>query len=441
MINYVKTDHMCMATDFRKKFSAPDIPVMFNDDGIFVEPTRFLMFGALNDNLALSSVQTYADHLQVFFKYVGNLKPPVELNKKRYSWADIADKHFFSFIRHKREQEKPASDKYIGQVIITVFKFYRWAEETGLLKKHVAIYDDGLPYAISAQPNKNNNWVWPYTPKSEHEFQPVPTSDGLEKVHTHALDASDLVGFRDTLIMSLMERIARRMDALQITVDQIPSIEEIEDALDSDTIFYIEVISKGKVRNALKITPELAEDLRHYIDVDRADIVAKIRKKDKTYKDPGKIFISSNSGAELNPNYVSTRLSGLMKDVNVNGTGHRIRAKGLTDIVASHDGYDKNGKPMRAEDVLFLAQEDAGHRNPKSLRPYLARSRAEGVASRIHADGLSRALGNKIYMQRKKLIDYAQVQSIVEAIDSGYELSDSLLELLHKINNKGSRKL
>ncbi|MBL7003014.1 MAG: hypothetical protein ISR69_03170 [Gammaproteobacteria bacterium] len=439
MIHSVKTDKRCMATDFRKKISAPDIPVLFDDDGIFVEPSRYLMFCALNDDLALGSVKTYADHLQAFFKYLDTLKPPVEFNKKKYSWSDITDKHFFSYIRHKKEGGR--SDKYIGQVITTVFQFYRWAEETGLLKKHVAMYDDEYTYSISAQLNKNKKWVWPYTPKPEHEFQPVPTSDDLEKVHTHAMESSDAVGFRDTLIMSLMERTARRMDVLQIKVEQIPSIDEIEDALETDTIFHIEVFGKGKVTRTLKITPELAEDIRDYIDNDRADIVAKIRKKDKTYKDPGKVFISSNYGVELSPNYVSSRLSGLMKEADVKGTGHRIRAKGLTDIVASHDGYDKDGKPMRQEDVLLLASEDAGHKNPKSLQAYLARSRAEGVASRIHAAGLSRALDDKIIKQRKTLSDYAQLQPVLDAIENGDDLSDSLLELLHKINNKGSEAI
>jgi len=49
-----------------------------------------------------------------------------------------------------------------------------------------------------------------------------------------------------------------------------------------------------------------------------------------------------------------------MTKAGVEGTGHRIRTKGLTDIVAAHDGYDKSDRPMRAEDVLTLAQESAG---------------------------------------------------------------------------------
>jgi len=436
MINYVKTDSRCKVTDFLKKISVSDIPVMFNDDGIFIEPSRYLMFCALSDDVALSSVETYADHLQVFFRYIDTLKPSAEFKKKKYSWFDITDKHLFSFIRHKRDQENPASDKYIGQIIMTIFQFYRWAEENGLLKKHVAMYYEDLTYSISAHQNKSKNWVWPYTPKAEHEFQPVPTSDDLEKVHIQAIEDSEFVGVRDTLLMSLYERTARRGDALQMNIEQIPSLEEIEDAFDSDSIFYIEVFGKGKVVRTIKITPELAEELRDYIDNDRADIVAKVKKKDKTYKDPRKLFISYNFGLEHSPNYISNRISNLMKKAGVKGTGHRIRAKALTDVVASHDGYDKKGNPMRQEDVLFLAKEDAGHRNDKSLQPYLARSRAEGIASRINAEERTRTLNIKINKQKKKLSDYSQLKPIIEAIDKGDDLSDSLLELLHEINNK-----
>ena len=305
MIFSIPTDEQCKVTSHLKLYPAPKIPVMFNDDGIFEVPSKFLMDVALKHKDVMSSVGTYADHLQVFFKFIETLKTPSGFLRKKYDWKDVTDHHFHSFIHEKQNQGR--KNKYIGHILTTVFRFYKWAEENKYIRKHVAIYHDDSTYAISAKYNENfSSWTWPYLPSNEFEFKSVPTGEHLEEAHVKAIETSNIVGERDALIMALYERTARRMDALRIRVQQIPTQEEIDEANESDKIVKITVLGKRNITRELEITPELAEEFRDYIDGQRAEIVSRVKRANKAYKDPGLVFISYNDGSPLNPTYISS---------------------------------------------------------------------------------------------------------------------------------------
>lgn len=426
MIFSIPTDEQCKVTSHLKLYPAPKIPVMFNDDGIFEVPSKFLMDVALKHKDVMSSVGTYADHLQVFFKFIETLKTPSGFLRKKYDWKDVTDHHFHSFIHEKQNQGR--KNKYIGHILTTVFRFYKWAEENKYIRKHVAIYHDDSTYAISAKYNENfSSWTWPYLPSNEFEFKSVPTGEHLEEAHVKAIETSNIVGERDALIMALYERTARRMDALRIRVQQIPTQEEIDEANESDKIVKITVLGKRNITRELEITPELAEEFRDYIDGQRAEIVSRVKRANKAYKDPGLVFISYNDGSPLNPTYISSRISCYLPE---RMSGHRIRAKGITDIVAAYDGYDAEGKPLAVRDVLLRAAEAAGWKNPMSLRSYLASSRASHRSARVHSESREKALALKESRLRKQITQYEQLKPIADAIGSGKEISAEMIEML-----------
>ena len=436
MIFYKLSTKLCEISDHRNVYSVPGVPVIFNDEGIFLVPSKFLMSLSLDEKDVRSSVRTYADHLLAFFKYIESSEYRAEMGDEKCKWNLATDRTLSSFVRSKQNQKKRASDKYIGQVIGTVFRFYRWAEQNKHIYKHVAIYDDDHDYAISARKNpKTGRWSWPYVPKAEDEFQPVPTNEDLETAHMRAFELSGKVGRRDTLLLSLYELSARRAEALQVKLDQIPSLDEIEEAICADKLFGIKVIGKGKVKRTISILPELAEQIRQYIECERAEIVAKCKKRDRTYKDPGLVFVSYERGLPLNPNYISTRISELL-DI---GTGHRVRAKGLTDIVAALDVNNEDGSPMAAKDILIRAAEVAGHKNPSSLRSYLASSRSADLASRVGAIQRYRVLENKIESQKRKLSNYEALSTLVEAIESGIDVSEEQIRSALSLQNAVSQ--
>ena len=69
---------------------------------------------------------------------------------------------------------------------------------------------------------------------------------------------------------------------------------------------------------------------------------------------------------------MSRRISDLMRSVGIeNAAGQRLRARGLTALTEAYDGVDDSGRSLPPEQVLWKVAQSAGHRNWRSLRPYL----------------------------------------------------------------------
>ena len=320
-------------------------------------------------------------------------------------------------------------DSYVAGVLRTVFDFYLWAERNKVIRHHVAIYDDDKEYAISAEKTKTS-WKWPHMPSSTSKAKPTPTNDDLELLHAVTIEESDVVGTRDSLIFTIYERSARRMEALQIKVSDVPDWDEIEEYQAENKLFYVEVTGKRKIDRDLEFLPETMELIREYIENERSDAVSAAKKRNKFYKEPDELFLASTTGKPLNKQYISRRLSGLMKKAGVSGTGHRVRAKGLTDIVAAFDGFDDRGQPKSAQDVLIRAAEKAGHSNPQSLRHYLALSRSESLAAKLNNIELMRDLEVKIKTRKNQFKKIDGASDLFEAIIKGVDVEEEILKYL-----------
>ncbi|MEO2282217.1 hypothetical protein [Pseudoalteromonas pernae] len=120
----------------------------------------------------------------------------------------------------------------------------------------------------------------------------------------------------------------------------------------------------------------------------------------------------------------------------VSGTGHRVRAKGLTDIVAAFDGVDDRGQPKSAQDVLIRAAEKAGHSNPQSLRHYLALSLSEGLAAIMNNIELLRDLEVKVQTRKKQLRKIDKANDLFDAITNDKNVEEEILKYLTAILEK-----
>ena len=386
MIFYKTTDEDCILQGAFSKSSYSGIPVFFNNNGIIEGVSNYLIFKAIKDIDEITSVTTYADQLQTFLRFI-------DKKGKGLSWQSVTDGHLVEFRDTKIKSGN--KDSYVAGVLRTVFDFYLWAELNRVIRHHVAIYDDDREYAISAEKTKTS-WKWPHIPSSTSKAKPTPTNDDLELLHVVTIEESDIVGTRDSLIFNIYERSARRMEALQIKVSDVP---------DWDVI-------------------------REYIENERADAVNAAKNRSKFYKEPEELFLASTTGKPLNKQYISRRLSGLMKKAGVAGTGHRVRAKGLTDIVAAFDGFDDRGQPKSVQDVLIRAAEKAGHSNPQSLRHYLALSRSEGLAAKLNNIELLRDIEIKIQVRKKQIADIDKAGELFDAILNDVNVEDQLLIFL-----------
>jgi site-specific recombinase XerD len=428
MIFYKITDEDCILHGAFSKSSYSGIPVFFDCNGVIETVSNYLIFKSIKDTDEITSVTTYADQLQTFLRFI-------EKKGKGITWQSVTDGHLVEF----RDTKIKSGNKvgYVAGVLRTVFDFYLWAERNKYIRHHIAIYNDDKAYAISAQKTKTS-WKWPHIPSSTSKARPTPTNDDLEKLHVTTIEESEKVGIRDSLLFAIYERSARRMEALQIKVSDVPDWDEIEKHQDDNKVFYVEIIGKRKKLRDLEFLPETMELLRDYIESDRADAVKAAKKRDSFYKEPDDLFLGATTGKSLNKQYISRRLSGLMKKAGVDGTGHRVRAKGLTDIVAAFDGFDDRGQPKSAQDVLIRAAEKAGHSDPKSLRPYLALSRSEGLAAKLNNVELLRDMEIKVQKCKKQLAGIDKANTLFEAISSDLNVEEELLNFLQDYISKKS---
>ncbi|APE04853.1 hypothetical protein CW735_02765 [Alteromonas sp. MB-3u-76] len=426
MIFYKTTDENCILQGAFSKSSYSGVPVFFDANGVIEAVSNYLIFKAIKDTDQITSVTTYADQLQTFLRFIDE-------KGKGLSWQNVSDGHLVEFRDAKIMSGN--KDSYVAGVLRTVFDFYLWAERNKVIRHHVAIYDDDKEYAISAEKTKTS-WKWPHIPSSTSKAKPTPTNDDLELLHAVTIEESDVVGTRDSLIFTIYERSARRMEALQIKVSDVPDWDEIEEYQAENKLFYVEVTGKRKIDRDLEFLPETMELIREYIENERSDAVSAAKKRNKFYKEPDELFLASTTGKPLNKQYISRRLSGLMKKAGVSGTGHRVRAKGLTDIVAAFDGFDDRGQPKSAQDVLIKAAEKAGHSNPQSLRHYLALSRSEGLAAKMNNIELLRDLEVKVQTRKKQLSQIEMASELFEAILNGDHIEEKLTELLEKYVKK-----
>tara|TARA_B100000470_G_scaffold185702_1_gene150995 strand:- start:3066 stop:4379 length:1314 start_codon:yes stop_codon:yes gene_type:complete len=422
MIFYKTTDEDCILQGVFSKSSYSGVPVFFDANGVIEAVSNYLIFKAIKDTDQITSVTTYADQLQTFLRFIDE-------KGKGLSWQNVTDGHLVEFRDAKITSGN--KDRYVAGVLRTVFDFYLWAERNKYIRHHVAIYNDDKDYAISAEKTKVS-WKWPYIPSSTSKAKPTPTNDDLELLHAVTIEASDLVGTRDSLILTVYERSARRMEALQIKVSDVPDWDEIEEYQAKNKLFYIEVTGKRKIVRDLEFLPETMELIREYIENERSDAVNAAKKRNKFYKEPDELFLAYTTGKPLNKQYISRRLSNLMKKAGVAGTGQRIRAKGLTDIVAAYDGFDDRGQPKSAQDVLIRAAEKAGHTNPQSLRHYLALSRSEGLAAKMSNIELLRDFEIKLNTRRKQLEKVEMSQELFDAILNDFNVEEKLILFLEQ---------
>ena len=375
-----RTDHCCTVAGI----SYPDIPVFFDQDGV-VEPfSDYMIHLRYQGKVAVNSALTYAYQLQKFLNHLGS---------QSVDWREVADRDLIAW-RDALIERDGLSRNTVAAYVGAAFAFYCWAEANGWVSGSVRLptsgqADDGnalVPYRLSSKRSrdpKGRGWyVWAYTPKHEHRLnRHTPTPDEMDKLHEMA--AQGRTAERDTLILSFYEELLlRRAEALDFKVADIPQWSEIDEFERDDKPFIVRVLGKGSKTRPVSMLPELAARARLYIEGERSRAVDMARARDPGYVEPRALFLADTTGLPLTKQYLSRRLSELMRATGIsNASGHRVRAAGITAMVEAYDGVDGAGVPYVAEQVLWKVAERAGHAHIESLRPYLDLSRSRNAIS------------------------------------------------------------
>ena len=362
----------------------PAPPIFFDDNGIIRPLSDYMISLIYQCRKPESTVETYAYYLQKFFKHINEL----EIN-----WSDVTDRDLIRWRDQMIDIER-LRPSTVFACLLKVFHFYQWAEESGILKYAVATYDEcneqscschDRIYQISAvRKGRYNYYTWPYLPKiNQQANRHTPVNEEIEKLHVEAFKSS--TGQRDSLLLSFYEELCmRRMEALSITVKDIPAWDEIEEYIASDKPFILTILGKRNRVRHVPALPELMVRAREYIEDERKVVIKRAKSRNSTFIPPDELFLSETTALPLTKEYVSRHISELMQSTDIKrASGHRLRASGLTALVEAYDGVDETGRPYSAEQVLWKVADHAGHANPSSLQPYLNIARSPKRASSV----------------------------------------------------------
>ena len=379
MVFFVVTDTRCVVHGV----AYPGIPIFFDADGV-IEPFSDYMVHVVRDQRRpATTARTYAAYLQKFLKHLASIG---------VDWTDVTDAVLAAW-RDSLLDHQHLKEGTVVAYLSAAFSFYRWAQETGRVRDVVNLSAgregvrsprDERTYQISAKHSRRGDVYWPYLPKDRGgAVRHTPSHEEIERVHLKAYETQ--TGQRDSLLLGLYETCyLRRSEALSLTVRDIPFSEEIESTLLAEEVFTLTVRGKGGRVRPVIVLPEFMELIREHIEDERARVVARAKRRNPRYVDPRALFLSHTTGRALTKDYVSARLSKLIRSAGVeNASGHRFRASGLTALVAAYDGYDESGKLLPAEQVLWKAAERAGHKHWRTLEPYLRIVRSAGAKPRI----------------------------------------------------------
>ena len=347
----------------------PGIPIFFDADGV-IEPFSDYMVHVVRDQRRpATTARTYAAYLQKFLKHLASIG---------VDWTDVTDPILAAWRDLLLTQQQLAPGT-VGAYLSAAFSFYCWAQENGRVRYAVNLYAgrDGVrptrderSYQISAKRSRRGRLYWPYLPKDPGgAVRHTPSHDEIERVHIKVFETQ--TGERDSLLLSLYEDCyLRRSEALSLTVRAIPFSEDIDSKLMTGEVFTLPVLGKGSKARPVVVLPELMALAREHIEGERARVVARAKRRDERYVDAGALFLSHTTGRALPKDYVSARISKAIRLAGVeDASGHRLRASGLTALVAAYDGFDESGKFLPAEQVLWKAAESRATSTGGRLSP------------------------------------------------------------------------
>lgn len=417
------TDSQCVIGEL----PCPGIPLLISFDNCILEmPSDWLRHLIVIRRKATSSVRQFAYHLKCWWSYI---------NRIGIAWNEVDD---FVMVRWRDECLKKYNAATVNGYVSTVFRMYLWSERNGYTHGLIgeADWEKGSRPPLSVELSTGRNGMKIYSsplliPTTAAPILPTPTNDEITKVH-EALEelyrGNISLMIRDALILSWMEQTGiRRAEVLALKRSQIPEWDEILVMEETSEKKEITVIGKGNKKRSIWVGTDLLSQTRDYIEEERQALTNHLRQRlGSNYKNPKEIFLSSKSGGPLHPDTISQKFAQAFRKAGVKGSGHRVRARFLTNLVedAFEREFEKLGSVPDLTSVLLPVAQIAGHSNVETLQPYLAiakkRLLRRTVAERAAA-AEERALGAErrcaFVITRMKMFDI--LGDLVKAVESG----------------------
>lgn len=233
--------------------------------------------------------------------------------------------------------------------------------------------------------------------KVKPKWKGVPTREEMEDAYVRASEGQWHIAHRDVLMVNSAEETGLRLsEVLSLRTRQLPSRDEIEAASDAGREIVLLVVRKGGAEHEVPFPAWILNALRDYVDDVRA-IMVEGRAKALTHD---RIFVSHTSGAALNREYMSRRLSRIFQDAPKRRrlTYHRVRARYASVAVELKLKAEIEARGLfnvREEKILTEVMELMGQTHVGSLKSYLdtelAAKYEEDVKRRRTVDSLGQS--------------------------------------------------
>lgn len=332
-----------------------------------------------------STALQYAKLLRAFLLYC---------RRSRVDWRAVNDHDLRQWRDHK--EKKGRTRRHINVAIGVVFQFYCFCERRGIIRYRVGCYDRmelpervrQMQFPIAAErvyrgaSHQRVGWTTPLLYRnvgSSVGNRQTPSDDQMAGLHQLAIEGR--TGGRDDLILSWFEDTAGRgMEVLQVTLNQIPGSEAIDELCGDSNPWLPIYVPRSKTGSGctLIVSVDTLIATRSYIAGERAAVVARFTAEDPSYAEPPNLFLSSTTGAALTGGAVSAKFKPLFRTVGLQKANvHRVRAKAALDHVESlvdkllDSGVQLEPGSAWVETILQQASLKLGHRSLLSLRHYL----------------------------------------------------------------------
>lgn len=388
------------------------------------------------------SVRQFAYHLKYWWEFI---------NHSNVIWDAVHD--FLIIEWREKLLREGVNERTANGYVSTVFRFYLWAERSGYTRGLIGEPDLERnihpPLSVDVKYRKGGAKVYtcPALIRTTRQpILPIPTNDDITLVHE---SLSELYGeriwllIRDTLILAWMEQTGlRRIEVLGLKVNQIPEWDGIDSLKESGEKLEITVTGKGQNSRSVWVGADLLIQTREYIEEERESEVMRFRTRlGASYRRPKEIFLSSKTGRVLDPDSVSQVFAKAFRKAKVRGSGHRVRARYITNLTAGKFAADlerQGSIPDMVSTMLPVAQL-AGHARPETLFPYIAPAKKR-LLRQTDAERAAESKEMAIAAERRvesnliRLRIIKSVRGLEDVIKSGdQEQLEALEEFLQKL--------
>lgn len=326
----------------------PGVPLFLRGSMLMPEPSEWALDMKMR-SLSDATIESYAKSLVIWLD-------AMDVNALNWRDADVEVAYMFASALRR----EGVGESTIKLRILHVHEFYKWAKQ----KKHVVevpfFIDGGQVQGQRKVEKEGEPLKLPASPQRRVRAQ---STDDFEKVLSKNPRKSEALSKRDELIAEAGRYMGlRRSEVAALRVDQFESLDLKQEAL---VIEIVSAKSNGRVDSVL--VPRLyAERVRRYMETQRAELVAKLKKVDPSYVEPDELFINErgkNKGKAVDSNYIgdSWRRSAVL--AGIDSRFHDNRSSFATNAARIAKANGVNAKAL-VKDLLR-------HRNETTSEIYV----------------------------------------------------------------------